>query len=111
VTNERGYPTNYAYDSAYRLTTVTDALSHATSYGYDSISNLTSMTDALSRTTNYEYDDFNRLKKTIYPPATTGATRLFETLAYDAAGNVTGRTTPPVARPATLTTPSIAWRA
>jgi RHS repeat-associated protein len=92
VTDERGKPTNYAYDSAYRLTSVTDALSHATSYGYDAMSNLTSMTDALSRVTNYEYDDFNRLRKTIYPPATAGATRLFETLAYDAAGNVTGRT-------------------
>jgi len=92
VTDERGNPTNYAYDSAYRLTSVTDALSHATSYGYDSMSNLTSMTDALSRVTNYEYDEFNRLKKTIYPPATTGATRLFDALTYDAAGNVTQRT-------------------
>jgi RHS repeat-associated protein len=91
VTDERGNPTSYAYDSAYRLSTVTDALSHATSYGYDAMSNLTSTTDALSRVTNYEYDDFNRLKKIVYPPATAGATRLFETMAYDAAGNVTER--------------------
>ncbi|HVS81142.1 MAG TPA: RHS repeat-associated core domain-containing protein, partial [Pyrinomonadaceae bacterium] len=50
------------------------------------------MTDALARVTNYDYDDFNRLVKITYPPATTGATRLFEALAYDAAGNVTQRT-------------------
>jgi YD repeat-containing protein len=92
VTDERANPTNYAYDSAYRLTSVTDALSHATSYDYDAMSNLTSMSDALSRVTNYEYDDFNRLRKTIYPPATAGAARLFETLGYDAARNVTERT-------------------
>lgn len=92
VTDERNNSTNYAYDGAYRLTSVTDALNHATTYGYDSMSNLTSVTDALSRTTNYEYDDFNRLVKITYPPATVGATRLFETLAYDAGGNVTSRT-------------------
>jgi len=50
------------------------------------------MTDALGRVTNYQYDDFNRLVKTTYPPVTTGATRLFETLEYDATGNVTKRT-------------------
>jgi len=56
-----------------------DALNHAINYSYDAMSNLTSMTDALNRVTNYEYDDFTRLRKITYPPATTGATRLFET--------------------------------
>jgi RHS repeat-associated protein len=92
VTDERGNQTNYAFDSAYRLTSVTDAANHATSYGYDLMSNRTSMTDALLRATDYEYDDFNRLKKITYPPAEAGATRLFETLVYDDAGNVTSRT-------------------
>jgi len=92
VTDERGNPTNYGYDGAYRLTSVTDALTHATSYGYDLMSNLTSVTDPLSRNTNYDYDAFNRLVKITYPPATTGATRLFETIAYDGDGNVTSRT-------------------
>ncbi|HEV2826449.1 MAG TPA: Ig-like domain-containing protein [Pyrinomonadaceae bacterium] len=91
VADERSNPTTYAYDSAYRLTSITDALSHSTSYGYDAMSNLTSVTDALNRVTDYEYDDFNRLRKTIYPPATAGASRLFETFAYDEAGNVTAR--------------------
>ena len=92
VTDERGNPTTYAYDGAYRLVSVTNALNHMTSHGYDAMSNMTSTTDALNRVTNYEYDDFNRLKKVIYPPATAGATRLFETIGYDAAGNVTQRT-------------------
>jgi len=56
------------------------------------MSNRTSVTDALSHTTDYEYDAFNRLVRITYPPATTGATRLFETLAYDGDGNVLSRT-------------------
>ena len=92
VTDERSNPTTYAYDGAYRLTSVTDAANHVTTYGYDSMSNRTSVTNALSHTTNYDYDAFNRLVKITYPPATTGATRLFETLGYDGDGNVTSRT-------------------
>lgn len=92
VIDEKGNATSYAYDGAYRLTAVTDALSHATTYAYDVMSNLTNATDALGRVTNFEYDDFNRLKKIIYPPASTGATRLFSLLAYDAAGDVMQRT-------------------
>ena len=91
-TDERGNATTFAYDSAYRLISVTDAANQATSYGYDAMSNPTSRTDALGRVTNYEYDDFNRRVKTIFPPATAGATRLFETIAYDTAGNVKQRT-------------------
>ncbi len=92
VTDERGNPTNYVYDSAYRLTSQTDAASQTTSYGYDAMSNLTSITDPLSRVANYDYDEFNRPTKITYPPAIPGGTRLFETVAYDAAGNVTQRT-------------------
>lgn len=92
VKDARGNETNLSYDDAYRLTSVTDALSHVTAYGYDLMSNRTSVTDALSRVTNYDYDDFNRLEKITYPPVTTGAERLFETVSYDAAGNVTQRT-------------------
>jgi len=92
VTDERGNPTNYTYDGANRLTSVTDAANHPMTYGYDSMSRLISVTDALSRVTNYEYDDFNRLVKITYPAATTGATRLFETITYNAAGNIAQRT-------------------
>lgn len=92
VTDARGHDTNSAYDGADRLISVTDALSHAVSHAYDLMSNQTSRTDALGRVTNYEYDDFNHLNKVIYPLATTGATRLQETIEYDVAGNVKKKT-------------------
>jgi YD repeat-containing protein len=92
VKDARNNETTYEYDGAYRLTKRTDAATKTTLYGYDLASNLVSETDELGRVTNYEHDDFNRLVKTIYPEATTGAGRLYETIEYDAAGNVTKRT-------------------
>jgi YD repeat-containing protein len=94
ITDARGKETTFGYDGANRLTSVTDPLGHAVTYGYDLMSNRTSVTDALGHTTDYQYDDFNRLMKVIYPPATSGATRLEETTEYDAAGNVR-RSKPP----------------
>jgi RHS repeat-associated protein len=91
ITDAKGNRSTYAYDGANRLISETDALNHSTAYSYDSMSNLTARSDALSRVTNYDYDDFNRLAKITHPPATTGATRLFETIEYDAGGNVTKR--------------------
>ncbi|HBB98516.1 MAG TPA: hypothetical protein DC054_24300, partial [Blastocatellia bacterium] len=91
MTGAKGNRSTFAYDAVNRLTSQTDAANQTSSYGYDVMSNLTRVTDALARTTNYDYDDFNRLVKTTYPPATTGATRLFETIAYDEDGNVTQR--------------------
>jgi RHS repeat-associated protein len=88
VTDALNNNTNFAYDSAYRLTGVTDALGNSVNYSYDLMSNLTAATDQLGRTTNMEYDEFNRPIKTIFPPAVAGATRLQETIEYDAAGNV-----------------------
>ncbi len=91
VTDARNNTTTYAYDNAYRLTGITDALNHTSTFGYDPMSNMTSQTDALGNTTNYEYNDFNRVKKIIYPPATSGATRLEESFTYDKMGNVKTR--------------------
>ncbi|HKO42785.1 MAG TPA: Ig-like domain-containing protein [Pyrinomonadaceae bacterium] len=91
VRDPRGNETTFVYDASYRLTSQTDAANQTTSFAYDLMSNLTAKTDALSRVTNYEYDNFNRLKKVIYPPATVGATRLQETIEYDAAGNLKKR--------------------
>jgi RHS repeat-associated protein len=92
MTDAKGNRTSYNYDGAYRLKSETDALNQTTVYDYDLMSKLVARTDALSRTTNFDYDDFNRLVKITYPQAMVGAARLFETLAYDAAGNVTQRT-------------------
>jgi RHS repeat-associated protein len=88
----RGNETTFAYDAAYRLTSETNADNKTTTYAYDLMSNLTGVTDALNRTTNYTYDDFNRLTKTKYPEATTGAGRLEENFTYDFAGNLLTRT-------------------
>jgi RHS repeat-associated protein len=56
------------------------------------MSNLTAATDQLGHTTNVDYDEFNRPKTTTYPPAVTGATRLQQTIEYNAVGNITSRT-------------------
>ena len=91
MVDAKGSRSTYSYDGANRLTAETDALNQSTTYTYDSMSNLTASIDALGRVTNFDYDDLNRLVKITYPPATTGATRLFETVEYDATGNVTKR--------------------
>jgi RHS repeat-associated protein len=91
MTDAKGNRSTFAYDGAYRLTSQTDAANQTTSYSYDAMSNVISATDALLRVTNYDYDEFNRLMKITHPPATAGATRLFETLTYDDGGNVTRR--------------------
>ncbi len=90
MTDARNNTTTYGYDNAYRLTSITDALSHAKTFGYDLMSNKTSQTDALGNTTDYEYN-FNRVKKIMYPPANSGATRLEESFTYDKTGNVKTR--------------------
>ncbi|MGI8836313.1 MAG: Ig-like domain-containing protein [Pyrinomonadaceae bacterium] len=92
VTDALNNSTSFAYDSAYRLTGQTDALGESVSYTYDLMSNLTAATDQLVHTTNIHYDDFSRPIKTTYPAAVAGGTRLFETVEYDAAGNVIKRT-------------------
>lgn len=92
VTDERGHTSTFVYDDAYRLREITDALSHTTTLDYDLMSNMTSRTDALGNITDMEYDNFNRLKKVIYPPAFSEATRLEESYAYDEVGNVTKKT-------------------
>jgi RHS repeat-associated protein len=91
IKDERGNTTNYGYDNAYRLTSVTNPLTHASTIGYDLMSNVTSRADALGNATNYQYDDFDRLKKVIYPPATSGGSRLEESLTYDKMGNIKTR--------------------
>jgi RHS repeat-associated protein len=92
ITDFLGNATSFAFDGAYRLTGETDALLKSVTYNYDLMSNLTGTTDQLGQTTNIVYDEFRRPLTTIYPPAISGATRLRETIEYDALGNVTKRT-------------------
>jgi RHS repeat-associated protein len=91
ATDAKGARSTYGYDGANRLTSETDPLGQTASYTYDLMSNVTARIDALGHVTNYEYDELNRLAKITYPQAATGATRLFETLDYNPAGQVTRR--------------------
>lgn len=77
--------TDYSYNAAGSLASVTDASDNTTSYGYDRYQNLTSRLDALNRTTLFEYDLMNRQKKSTTP---LGAVREW---SYDAAGNIEKR--------------------
>jgi RHS repeat-associated protein len=110
--------TIYSYDSADRLTSVTDALGHVTTYAYDANDNLTAVTDANRQvvgtaetcgtsgvgdgldsdsdgvkddgcpSTIYAYDSVNRLH------TTTDALAHVTTYEYDAASNLTKMSDP-----------------
>ena len=79
----------YNYDLFNRLTVVIQSMDQtddtATIYGYDSHGNLNSVTDAANHQTTYEYDDLGRVVTVESPD--TGTTRY----TYDEAGNVTGK--------------------
>ena len=95
--------TTYSYDSAKRLTAVTQSLATApdghvvTSHGYDALDHLSSVTDPNGNVTQYLVDDFEQIVRQTSP--VTGMT----SYVYDAAGNLltstdangatTGRTT------------------
>jgi len=95
ATNGRGITTAFGYDALKRLLTATqdiggtdpataDAL---TQYGYDVADRLTSVTDPDDGTTTYGYDDLGNLMAATSPD--TGMT----TFGYDDAGNMTSKTT------------------
>lgn len=93
-TDGRGIVTDYSYDALKRLTQTvqdqngTDAGSAdaTTQYDYDTADRLTSVTDPVNGNTLYVYDDLgNRLSQTSPDTGTT-------TFGHDSAGNVTART-------------------
>lgn len=86
VTDEREKITSYVFDSAYRLTKITDPLGHFREFDYDLMSNVKWYKDPLGKITDYRYDDFNRLKEIEYPAV--GATRLKEKFEYDQLGRI-----------------------
>jgi RHS repeat-associated protein len=84
TTDADGKVTDFAYDGAGRLRSVTEYLNGAlgttpvvTEYTYDEVGNLIVQKDALGRETKYEYDNFGRRIHRSLPGGQT------ETLAYD----------------------------
>jgi len=87
LTDENGIVTRYTYDAASRLAGVTlgDGTVDAstTQYDYNAANQLTSITDALSHITRFEYNDVGQTVKKILPDNTS-----FEQYGYNAAGNL-----------------------
>jgi YD repeat-containing protein len=70
VTDQNGKVTQYAYDDADRLTSVTDAqtpTAGVTQYGYDTENNVTSITDAAGHQTQLNYDNGGQVTKVTFP--------------------------------------------
>ncbi len=63
-----------------------------TEYAYDAAGNMTSMTDPMGRVTNYTYDDLNRQTEVIQPSPNGIAARPTTITTYDNDGNVTSVT-------------------
>ncbi len=54
--------TEYTYDNAGNLKTITDANSHVTTFGYDPLNRLETTTDHLQQVTRYQYDTLQNKK-------------------------------------------------
>jgi RHS repeat-associated protein len=80
-----GLRTEYAYDVAGRLMTISDGRG-TTRYTYDAIGNKLTETDALGHTTRYRYDNFNRMVEMRYADGTHSQ------VTYDAVGQVIAKT-------------------
>jgi RHS repeat-associated protein len=84
-TDEESRVTQYGYDAASQLTSVTDALNQITRYAYDLSGNKVSQTDANNRVTTYVYDKLNRRTSRTLPLSQV------ETMNYDFVGNLTSK--------------------
>ena len=78
--------TQYAYDAAGRLLSVTDAEGQLTRYAYDEVGNRISLTDANGHVTRFEHDALGRLTRQVLADGKS------EVRTYDAAGNLATRT-------------------
>ena len=92
VTDELANDTVYAYDSLARVTSITDRESAVTSFEYDAAGQRTKVTDDLGNETTYTYNSRGWLTKTTRPdPDGAGSLTAPETeYTYDVRGNMTG---------------------
>lgn len=86
VTDTLGRATQYQYDAADRLTGVIQPLSTTTSFAYDAAGNLTSVTDPLGNASSFTYDALNRQATAQDPLLNTTS------YGYDSRGNLTSVT-------------------
>ncbi len=91
--------TTYSYDVLNRLTSETvgygTAAAATTSYAYNANGDQTSLTDPDGNTTTFSYDHLDRLvgeTRHTYESATAPNALVSESMAYDAAGNLTSET-------------------
>jgi YD repeat-containing protein len=99
VTNAVGSATDYAYDAAGNLASVAlpannDAGTRpVTTYGYDSLGRVTSVTDALGHTTSYTHDAADRVTSVTLPKPSAGSPLNFTTTySYDNYDGASGLT-------------------
>jgi RHS repeat-associated protein len=97
------YTTNYGYDAAGNLTTVTDPLGGITRTNHDANNHLTGTIDANGHVTKYQYDDADRVNTVIGPdesgpqsaaPFNNPPRPIGTRYEYDGAGQTTSRTDP-----------------
>jgi YD repeat-containing protein len=82
-----GNTTTWAYDSLYRMTSETNALSDTRSFEYDAAGHLTKKTDRLARVIEYAYDGLGRQTSEVWK--TGGSTVRTIGYTYDAASQLT----------------------
>jgi RHS repeat-associated protein len=87
-TDRNGNTTQYHYDLAGQLTTITRPDTTTLENGYDDNGNLTVQTDGAGENTTYHYDELDRVDWTEDPLARR------TTFTYDGAGNLLTRTNP-----------------
>jgi len=91
LTDARGHPTTYVFDSQLRLVSQTDVVGSATytiSYGYDVAGNIASVTDRRGSRTDFTYDTRGNLLSKIDPSPDGAAPRPITRFAYDTRNNL-----------------------
>jgi YD repeat-containing protein len=82
------------YDSVYRLQQDIGAQNQTTQYAYDTASNVTSLTDPLSRVTGYTYDAMNRVATQTQPAPGSGQSQPVISYAYNGLDQIAQVTDP-----------------
>jgi RHS repeat-associated protein/CSLREA domain-containing protein len=111
ITDGRGKVTTFGYDLLNRQVTASDPLTHVTQYEYDAAGNRVRLTDANGQVITFTYDLLNRLTGIDYPAPDADVT-----FTYDSAGQRTAMTDgldvttwgyDGVGRPLTITQPIV----